>query len=251
MAYAGGRSSGDIEIRDLAVAYRRRRAVDGLGLRVGPGVTALLGPNGAGKSTVLRVVATVLAPDQGSVSVAGHDLSCRTGRREARRCTGYLPQSIAHHPRMTVRESVSYALWLKGIARARWEELTVAAAHEVGLGGHLDARVRSLSGGMQRRAAIARAIAHRPSVLLLDEPTAGLDPGQRAAFHSIVAALGRTTTVVLSTHLLSDVAAVAAHAAVLVGGRLRWQGSRTALAAMGAGDDLVTRLETAYQLLCG
>jgi ABC-2 type transport system ATP-binding protein len=225
----------------------------GIDLELGPGVFGLLGPNGAGKTTLLRTLATVLEPAGGSIHLLGRDLSVRQERRELRRRLGYLPQTLGYYPDFTVAEFVEYFALLKEVPATQVGRAVARAIEQVGLGGRARAQLKTLSGGMLRRVGVAQAIVNEPELLLLDEPTAGLDPEQRVHFRALLREIGRRGTVVVSTHLVEDVAAACTEVALMEAGRILFRGTPAELMAMGedhtAGD---TPLERGYsQVLAG
>jgi len=225
----------NVEVRGLVRTFRRTRAVAGVDLSIGPGVFGLLGPNGAGKTTLLRTLATVSRPDSGSLTLLGRDPADHRQRREIRRRLGYLPQTLSYYPAFTVAEFVEYFALLKEMPRAQVPGAVTRAIDRVGLAGRARSRLRTLSGGMLRRAGIAQAIVNDPELLLLDEPTAGLDPEQRVEFRALLREIGARSTVVVSTHLVEDVGAACAQVALMLAGRVVFTGSPGELAAMGAG----------------
>ncbi|MFJ7912829.1 ATP-binding cassette domain-containing protein [Kitasatospora sp. NPDC096204] len=213
---------------------RSRMAVDGLDLSLGLGAHGLLGPNGAGKTTLIRTLATVLRPTEGELEMLGTSLAGMGDHRALRRRIGYLPQDFGYYKRFTVREFVEYMAWLKEVPKKDIPEAVQRAVERVGLADRADHRMKTLSGGMVRRAGIAQAIVNSPTVLLLDEPTAGLDPAQRLRFRELLAELGRDTCVVVSTHLVEDVAAACSDVVLFAAGRLVFQGTPDELAAAGS-----------------
>ncbi|MGA5192207.1 ABC transporter ATP-binding protein [Streptomyces exfoliatus] len=233
-----------VAVTGLTVRHRRTVALDRLDLSLGPGVHGLLGPNGAGKTSLIRVLATVAAPSSGRVELLGGDVASHRDRTGVRRRLGYLPQDFGYYPSFTVREFVAYVAWLKELPADRVPAAVERAVERVGLGDRIDARMKTLSGGMVRRAGIAQAIVNEPDLLLLDEPTAGLDPEQRVDFRELLRELGGETTVVVSTHLVEDVAAACTDVALIEAGRLAWQGATAELTALGgesgAPDDSTT-----------
>ncbi|MBD0671466.1 ATP-binding cassette domain-containing protein [Streptomyces sp. CBMA156] len=196
-----------IRARGLTVRRGRRRAVDGIDLDLGTGVHGLLGPNGAGKTTLIRTLATVLTPHGGELELLGGARRGRGELRALRRRLGYLPQAFGHYRRFTVREFVEYMAWLKEVPGHRAADAVQHAIDRVDLTGRADDRMGSLSGGMLRRAGIAQAIVNDPDILLLDEPTVGLDPAQRMEFRALLRGIGEQSCVLVSTHLVEDVAA--------------------------------------------
>jgi ABC-type multidrug transport system, ATPase component len=228
-----------IEAQQLRVRAGRRMAVDGLDLALGPGVHGLLGPNGAGKTTLVRALATVVRPASGTLRLLGEDVSAGSGLRGVRRQIGYLPQEFGYYRRFTVREFVEYVAWLKQMPPAEVPGAVQRAIDRVGLTDRADHRMRTLSGGMVRRAGIAQAIVNDPVILLLDEPTVGLDPDQRLQFRTLLRDLAADTCVVVSTHLVEDVAAACTDVMLIDDGRLVFRGVPADLAAAadnGVGD---------------
>ncbi|MFG3254168.1 ABC transporter ATP-binding protein [Streptomyces sp. NPDC048172] len=207
------------ELVDVTKTYRGgKRAVDGVTLRMGPGMVGLLGPNGAGKSSLMRIAATVTRPSAGRVLFHGEDAVARPGALRAR--LGYLPQDFGVYPNLSAREFLSYLAAAKGLragaARARIEELL----HLVNLTEAGKRPLGAYSGGMLRRVGIAQALLTDPQVLIVDEPTAGLDPEERVRFRNLLSDLAADRVVMLSTHIVSDVESVARDIAVVAGGRL-------------------------------
>ncbi|WP_328942584.1 ABC transporter ATP-binding protein [Streptomyces sp. NBC_00250] len=222
-----------VAVSGLTVRHRRTVALDRLDLSLGPGVHGLLGPNGAGKTSLIRVLATVAAASSGRVELLGGDATSPRERTDIRRRLGYLPQEFGYYPAFTVREFVAYVAWLKEVPADRVPAAVERAVRRVGLGDRIDAKMKTLSGGMVRRAGIAQAIVNEPELLLLDEPTAGLDPEQRVDFRSLLRELGTEATVVVSTHLVEDVAAACTEVTLIEAGRLAFQGTTAELTALG------------------
>ncbi|HVD15647.1 MAG TPA: ATP-binding cassette domain-containing protein, partial [Actinomycetota bacterium] len=180
-----------VRVRDLGITFGRTRALDGVTLDLVPGVTGLLGPNGAGKTTLLRVLATVSAPDSGSVQALGLDPGRTDQRLDLRGRLGYMPQEPGFHARFTAFEFVDYVAILKELHQRRARHQEVRRVLElVGLGAVRGKQIKALSGGMRRRVALAQALLGDPDLLVLDEPTAGLDPEQRLRFRELVSRLG-------------------------------------------------------------
>src|SRR5215510_2886559 len=225
----------NVEITGLTRRFGRTRAVAGVDLQAGPGVFGLLGPNGAGKTSLLRMMATAITPTSGTLRLLGRDPGSYGPRREIRRRLGYLPQNLGYYPGFTVAESVEYFALLKEVPAAQIPAAVAAAIERVELGGQAKAKLRALSGGMLRRAGIAQAIVNEPELLLLDEPTAGLDPEQRVAFRSLLRELGARATVVVSTHLVEDVGAACGEVALMDAGKLVFHGTPEELAVRGDG----------------
>jgi ABC-2 type transport system ATP-binding protein len=225
-----------VRIDGVHKAFGRTVALDEVDLALEPGVTGLLGPNGAGKTTLLRMLATVAAPDRGRIRLLGHDTGDADGRLEARRRLGYLPQEPGFHQRFTAFEFVDYVAILKELTdrRARHDEVR-RVLDVVGLTDVSGKRIKALSGGMRRRVGLAQALIGDPDLLVLDEPTAGLDPEQRLRFRHVVSSLVDRQTVLLSTHQTEDVAALCGRVVVLDRGRVRFDGPPADLARQAAG----------------
>ena len=224
-----------VEVRDLVVRFGKRTALAGMDLELDAGVHGLLGPNGAGKTTLMRVLATIARPTSGWVSVLEEDLADQRVLRGVRRRLGYLPQQFGYYPRFTVREFVEYFAWLKEMPRDVVPLAVDRAIERVGLTDRADDKLKKLSGGMLRRVGIAQAIVNDPDVLLLDEPTAGLDPEQRVSFRELLRAIGVDACVLVSTHLVEDVTAACSHVTLINDGRAVFRGTPTDLIAAGDG----------------
>ena len=225
----------NVEIAGLTRRFGRNQAVAGVDLEAGPGVFGLLGPNGAGKTSLLRMMATVLPPSSGRLRLLDRDPGGYGPRREIRRRLGYLPQSLGYYPGFTVTEFVEYFALLKEMPAARVPRAVASAIEQVDLGDKARAKLRTLSGGMLRRVGIAQAIVNDPDLLLLDEPTAGLDPEQRVAFRSLLRDLGQRASVVVSTHLVEDVGAACTEVALMNQGKIVFRGTPDELTARGEG----------------
>ncbi|MCX2948717.1 ABC transporter ATP-binding protein [Lentzea sp. NEAU-D7] len=223
-----------IEADNLVVRVGGRKgrdAVNGLSLGLGRGVHGLLGPNGAGKTTLIRTLATVQSPTSGTLSLLGTPANGKL--RPVRRRLGYLPQHFGFYKRFKVREFVEYLAWLKEMPPARIPAAVREALERVGLTDRAEDRMKSLSGGMVRRVGIAQAIVNEPELLLLDEPTVGLDPAQRLRFRELVVELGREACVLISTHLVEDVAAACTDVVLVDQGSLVFRGTPDDLATAG------------------
>ncbi len=216
--------------------YGRAQALQSIDLTLAPGITGLLGPNGAGKTTLLRILATALAADEGEVRVFGHDPTTATGRTAIRRNLGYLPQEAGFPRGFTTFGFVDYLAILKEWTErdSRHAEVRRVLA-EVDLADLATKRVHALSGGQRRRVLVAQALLGHPQLLVLDEPTTGLDPAQRARLRDILSTAAQTATLVLSTHQTEDVAALCERVIVLYGGRIHFDGSVAELVASAAG----------------
>jgi ABC-2 type transport system ATP-binding protein len=225
-----------VSASDLTLRYGRTTALDGVSFTLGDGVTGLLGPNGAGKTTLLRILATAIAADGGDLTVLGHDPRTAAGRLAVRRRLGYLPQHPGFHPHFTAFEFVDYVAILKELVhrRGRHEEVR-RVLDAVGLGDRRGVKIKALSGGMRQRVALAAALLADPALVILDEPTVGLDPEQRLRFRELIASCGEGRTVLLSTHQTEDVMTVCQRVIVLDHGRSRFQGAPADLAAVARG----------------
>jgi ABC-2 type transport system ATP-binding protein len=199
--------------------YGRVAAVRDVTLHVRPGeVLGLLGPNGSGKTTLLRMVTGYFSPTSGHVAVAGHDTERQ--RMQARRHIGYVPESLPLYPHMRVREFWRFMARLRGLDGAAAEAAIAEVAEQVALADRLAAPIRTLSRGYRQRVAIGQALLHRPDVLVLDEPTNGLDPRQIIETRHLIRGLAGRRTVIMSSHILSEVEKVADRVAILLQGRL-------------------------------
>ncbi|WP_067813837.1 ATP-binding cassette domain-containing protein [Actinomadura kijaniata] len=224
-----------ISFRGCAFGYRRGAPIfEDFTFDLPPGRTVLLGPNGAGKSTLLGLAASLLRPDGGTVSYAGLDPARRRDRAEFRRRVGWMPQQVRPMPGLTVREQISYSGWLKGLSRREAWHRSLEAMTAVNLGALAGRRCSQLSGGQLRRVGLASALVHDAEVILLDEPTAGLDPRQRETFREIVTRVGERRHVIVSTHQTEDLTALYRSVVVLDGARVRFAGAtRDFLATAG------------------
>jgi ABC-2 type transport system ATP-binding protein len=225
-----------VSLAGVGKRFRSSVALADVTVDIGPGVTGLLGPNGAGKTTLLRIVATALAQDTGTVRVLGEDPGDPARRLAVRRSLGYLPQDSGAYGGFTATAFVDYVAVLKEMTDRRTRAAEVARVLDaVGLGDRAHQRIRSLSGGMRRRVGLAQALLGRPRLLVLDEPTVGLDPEQRLRFREILGGLPPETTVLLSTHLTEDVTALCPRVVVLDRGGVRFDGPTADLAALADG----------------
>ena len=225
-----------VRLTGISKRYRGTTALDGIDLTFGAGITGLLGPNGAGKTTLLRIIATVLAPDEGGVHLLGRSPDTPETLAEVRRQLGYLPQEMGFPRGFTGFGFVDYMAVLK-----EWTERS--SRHDevrrvlglVDLADVATKRVRALSGGQRRRVALAQALIGDPDLLLLDEPTTGVDPQQRVSLRRVLSQAGERSTVLLSTHQTEDVAALCDRVVVLDQGRVRFDGAVRDLVATAAG----------------
>src|SRR6266511_1923444 len=193
-----------VSIRHLTKVYDRKIVgVEDVSLTLAAGVFGLLGPNGAGKTTLMRILATLLDPTSGTATVDGYDV--RRRRPEVRRILGYLPQQFGLYPQMTCREFLDYVGLLYGIRGPARRDAVEQALEQVHLAEVASRRIRTLSGGMKQRLGIAQAVLSAPRLLIVDEPTAGLDPDERVRVRNLLSELARERVVILSTHIVGDV----------------------------------------------
>jgi len=213
-----------LELLEVTKDYPNRpHAVDAVTMRLEAGVLGLLGPNGAGKSSLMRIAATVTRPTRGRVLFEGTDVVARPD--VLRRTLGYLPQDFGVHPHLTAREFLSYLAAAKGLSRRSARERVPQLLELVNLTGAAKRPLGGYSGGMLRRVGIAQALLADPRVLIVDEPTAGLDPQERVRFRTLLSDLASDRVVVLSTHIVSDLETITDDVAVLAGGRLLHRGT--------------------------
>jgi len=226
----------DVVLDRIGKRYGKDIALDEVTLTFGRGVTGLLGPNGAGKTTLLRIVATALAADTGDVRVLGHDPLTTRGRTAIRRRLGYLPQEAGFPRGFTVFRFIDYFAILKewDDRDARHEEVR-RVVDAVDLTDVATKRIQSLSGGQRRRVLLAQALLGGPGLLVLDEPTNGLDPAQRARLRDLLSTAGETSTLLVSTHQTDDVAALCERVVVLERGRVLFDGPVSGLIATADG----------------
>jgi ABC-2 type transport system ATP-binding protein len=225
-----------VRLTGVTKRFRTTPALDHVDLTLGPGITGLLGPNGAGKTTLLRVIATVLRPDEGSVRLLDRDPADPDARTEVRRRLGYQPQELGFPRGFSAFGFVNYMAVLK-----EWTDRDTRAAEVrraldlVGLGDVTTKRISRLSGGQRRRVALAQSLLGSPELLVLDEPTTGLDPEQRASLRGVLADIAATSTMVISTHQTEDVAALCRRVIVLDAGRVHFDGTVPEMVSLASG----------------
>ena len=208
-----------IEAEHLTRRYGRLTAVDDLSFRAEPGqVVGLLGPNGAGKSTVMRMLSGFIAPSAGTARICGHDV--RKQPLAAKRVLGYLPEGAPSYGELTVREFLVFVARVRGLRNSELRRRVEAAVERLDLADVLEAPIDALSKGFRRRVGLARAILHEPQVLMLDEPTDGLDPNQKRDVRALIDAMARKRTILISTHLLEEVHALCNRVLILCRGTL-------------------------------
>jgi ABC-type multidrug transport system ATPase subunit len=234
-----------IAVRNLCKIYKGNvQALRRLDLEIpGTGMFGLLGVNGAGKTTFMRILAGLLEPTDGEVSVFGHDMTTALGKRAVKALLGYLPQELGVYPDLTAREFLDYIAILKGVARRTVRERQIDETLDtVGIADVADRRLRTYSGGMRQRVGIAQALLGEPRLLIVDEPTAGLDPEERVRFRTLLAEVAQKCAVILSTHIVEDVSQSCTDLAVL------WRGT---VLFHGAPGELVDQVRgQAWTVLC-
>lgn len=206
--------------------YKNKIAVDRMSFTLARGVTGLLGANGAGKTTLMRILCGILVPDSGTVTCDGMDVETE----EYREILGYLPQEFGYYPEFSGRDFLLYMSAVKGMRKKEALKKTEELIELVGLKDAGRKKVRTYSGGMKQRLGIAQALLNDPQILIMDEPTAGLDPQERIRFRNLIAAIGKDRIVLLSTHIVSDLEHIADRLMIMKEGRLLWQGEWNAAA---------------------
>lgn len=206
--------------------YKNKIAVDRMSFTLTRGVTGLLGANGAGKTTLMRILCGILVPDSGTVTCDGMDVETE----EYREMLGYLPQEFGYYPEFSGRDFLLYMSAVKGMRKKEALKKTEELIELVGLKDAGRKKVRTYSGGMKQRLGIAQALLNDPQILIMDEPTAGLDPQERIRFRNLIAAIGKDRIVLLSTHIVSDLEHIADRLMIMKEGRLLWQGEWNAAA---------------------
>ena len=224
----------ELKFENLTKRFRDTTAVDGVSGSLTGGVYGLLGVNGAGKTTLMRMLCTLIRPTSGQISWNGRDIFAMDA--EYRSLLGYLPQEFGFYPDFTVDDYLRYIASIKGLRPAAARTRANVLLEQVGMTKYRSRKMRKLSGGMKRRVGIAQAMLNDPRILILDEPTAGLDPGERIRFRNLISELAGERIVLLSTHIVSDVASIANRILLMRDGRFLLSGAPEELiASMGAG----------------
>jgi ABC-2 type transport system ATP-binding protein len=235
-----------IEIEGLVRRFGPLTAVGGISLRVAKGeVLGFLGPNGAGKSTTMKMITGFLAPSEGRITVCGHDVVEEPMKAQA--AIGYLPEGAPAYPDMTPKEFLGFIATVRGLKDAAAKAAIDNAVARTGLGAVLDQRIETLSKGFKRRVGLAQAILHDPPVLIMDEPTDGLDPNQKHAARALIRGMSADKAIVISTHILEEVDAVCTRAVIIDKGRVVADGTPSELEAKAAShklDDVFRALTT-------
>ncbi|WP_286080781.1 ABC transporter ATP-binding protein [Parablautia intestinalis] len=208
----------ELNISHLTKEFKGAAAVDDVSYTLRAGVYGLLGVNGAGKTTLMRMLCTLIKPDKGCITWDGKDIFELDG--QYRKLLGYLPQDFGYYPDFTVQDYLMYVGSIKGMRPATAKQRTARLIKQVGLEKEKKKKMKKLSGGMKRRVGIAQAVLNNPSILILDEPTAGLDPNERIRFRNLISELARERLVLLSTHIVSDVEYIANEILLMKDGKI-------------------------------
>jgi len=221
-----------IQIQNLSKSYGKKQALCSISLDINPGMFGLLGKNGAGKTTLMKIMATLLKKQEGNVTVCGIPVE---NAAKIRKIIGYLPQDFNMYGNMTVYQALDYLGVLSGMSKGERKNRIPVLLSQVNLEQHSGKKVRALSGGMKQRLGIAQALLHDPKILIVDEPTAGLDPEERVRFRNLLCEVAENKTVILSTHIVGDVEATCEDIAILHEGRLLFSGTVFELRSMAEG----------------
>ena len=226
-----------IDIDQLNKIYRGGvRALTDVNLVIPEGMYGLLGPNGAGKTTLMRILAGILRPTGGTIQVGEHDGNSEHGRTAIKRILGYLPQELGVYPDLSAREFLDYIGILKGLDKRKTRQQRIEELLElVSLSDVANRKLKTFSGGMKRRVGIAQALLNDPRLLIVDEPTSGLDPEERIRFRNLLSDLGSNRIILLSTHIVEDIAQTCRRLAIMNKGRIIFQGSTEELAGAARG----------------
>lgn len=210
----------ELIIDRLSKQYKNKIAVDRISLQLKPGVYGLLGANGAGKTTLMRMICGILTPTSGTVSLDNQDVSTE----EYRSMLGYLPQDFGYYPKFSGMDFLLYMAALKGLEKSYAKKKIKELLELVSLQDVAKKKIKTYSGGMKQRIGIAQALLNDPKLIVLDEPTAGLDPKERVRFRNLIASLGKENIVLLSTHIVSDIEHIADKVLMMKDGQLIYQG---------------------------
>lgn len=215
----------ELQIKNLSKTYANGvQAIKNVTLTIPQGMFGLLGPNGAGKSSLMRTIATLQEPDEGSIHLG--DLDVLREKEEVRKVLGYLPQEFGVYPKISAEVLLDHLAVLKGISnKPERKELVEALLHKTNLYSHRKKNLGGYSGGMKQRFGIAQALLAEPKLIIVDEPTAGLDPAERNRFHNLLAEIGENTVVILSTHIVDDVRELCTNMAIIHMGEVLLQGN--------------------------
>ncbi len=211
----------ELKVDRITKQYGSKIAVDRMNLTLNKGVTGLLGANGAGKTTLMRMMCGILTPTSGEITYDGNSVISE----EYRNVLGYLPQDFGYYPEFTGKDFLMYFSALKGLDKKAAKERTDEILELVGLKDVAKEKIKKYSGGMKQRLGIGQALINRPEILILDEPTAGLDPKERVRFRNLIEELGKESIVLLSTHIVSDIEHIAENIVMMRKGQIIWQGT--------------------------
>lgn len=212
----------EIKIQHMDKFYGRKQALFDINLTIGKGMFGLLGRNGAGKTTLMKTLATLHKKKNGEINICGIPVE---NEKAVRAMTGYLPQDFSVYPNMRTDEALDYLAALSGICKAERKEKVNYWLERVNLQEHRHKKIKELSGGMKRRLGIAQALIHNPEILIVDEPTAGLDPEERIRFRNLLCEVAEDKIVILSTHIVADIEASCEQIAIMDSGKILWNGT--------------------------
>lgn len=221
-----------ISVSNLNKRFGSKVALENINMEIENGMFGLLGRNGAGKTTFMRILATLITKTEGSIDMCGIPIE---KTKIIRDMVGYLPQDFSMYPNMTVYEAMDYIGVLSNIPVGKRRKIINKLLSKVNLNNHQKVKVKSLSGGMNRRLGIAQALIHDPKILIVDEPTAGLDPEERIRFRNLLCEIASDRIVILSTHIVGDIEATCENVAILDSGKVIYQGNTEALANLAEG----------------
>lgn len=222
----------EIIVTNLNKKFGTKTVLNNINLEISNGMFGLLGRNGAGKTTLMRILTTLLTKDSGTVTICGVPVE---NTKDIRKMVGYLPQDFSMYPNMTVYEAMDYLGVLSEIPKLERRENILKLLNKVNLFDHQKVRIKELSGGMKRRLGIAQAIMHAPKVLVVDEPTAGLDPEERIRFRNLLCEIAKERIVILSTHIVGDIEATCENVAILNNGKVIYKGTTAKLSELAEG----------------
>lgn len=236
----------ELELCEVSKHYKDKKAVDGISMKLTNGVYGLLGANGAGKTTLMRMICGVLVCDKGKIEFNGEEI-LSMGER-FREQIGYLPQDFGYYPDFTVMDFMLYIASLKGLKKSIAKQKSIILLKKVGLENNQKTKIKALSGGMRQRLGIAQCLLNDPTLIVLDEPTAGLDPKERVRFRNMIAALGRDRIVILSTHIVMDVEEIADRILIMKDGKILTEGTveQLKLEALGNTSDNLEKVYLKY-----
>ena len=232
-----------IEIRNVNKFYGKKHALKDINLTINQGMFGLLGRNGAGKTTLMKTLATLHQKKNGEITVCGIPIE---NTNEIRKITGYLPQDFSMYPNMSVYEALDYLGTLSGMPKTERKKNIEILLKKVNLTEHRHKKVKALSGGMKRRMGIAQALLHNPEVLIVDEPTAGLDPEERIRFRNLLTDASEERIVILSTHIVGDIEASCENIAIMNDGKILWQGTVSELIKNAEGKVFTVNIPKKY-----